>query len=77
MSDASEENPNWRWFPIPLVPCACGCGDQLERFDKIGRARRYILGHCGAHHPPSPPKRYASQEFWRARWREYRRRPRH
>jgi hypothetical protein len=29
----------------PQVPCACGCGRTLAKYDKQGRLRRYISGH--------------------------------
>lgn len=29
----------------PTVPCACGCGTVLERFDESGRPRRFVSGH--------------------------------
>ena len=31
--------------PNPEVPCACGCGEILFRFDSSGRARRFVSGH--------------------------------
>jgi len=37
----------------PLVECACGCGETLERFDSSGRPRRFISGH---NPQPSPTK---------------------
>lgn len=35
----------------PLIDCACGCGEQILRYDSIGRPRQYVSGH-NAH--PSP-----------------------
>lgn len=29
----------------PIITCACGCGAELETFDRAGRPRRYISGH--------------------------------
>lgn len=29
----------------PLVSCACGCGSQIEKYDKEGRPRRFIRSH--------------------------------
>ena len=29
----------------PLIPCACGCGQQITRYDKWGRPRKYVSGH--------------------------------
>lgn len=29
----------------PLVSCACGCGEHFNKFDKEGRARKFISGH--------------------------------
>lgn len=31
--------------PNPIIPCACGCGDSLERYDSGNRPRRFITGH--------------------------------
>lgn len=31
--------------PNATVSCACGCGQQFERYDDIGRPRRFISGH--------------------------------
>lgn len=31
--------------PNPIVPCACGCGAELARYDGVGRRREYISGH--------------------------------
>lgn len=28
-----------------VVSCACGCGARFRRFDRAGRARRFISGH--------------------------------
>ena len=28
-----------------IVPCACGCGNALLKYDNFGRPRRYISGH--------------------------------
>lgn len=30
-----------------IIKCACGCGTQLEKFDKYGRPREFISGHNG------------------------------
>jgi len=27
------------------VPCACGCGKALDKFDAFGRPRKYMRGH--------------------------------
>ena len=35
-----------------LVQCACGCGGWRPRYDKRGKARRYLRGH----HPPRRPR---------------------
>lgn len=29
----------------PTVPCECGCGSMIERYDQAGRPRRFISGH--------------------------------
>jgi len=28
-----------------IIECACGCGNTLEKFDKVGRPRKYIYNH--------------------------------
>ena len=28
-----------------IIQCACGCGKELEKYDKYGRERKYISGH--------------------------------
>jgi hypothetical protein len=28
-----------------LITCACGCGEQLEKYDSVNRPRKYIRGH--------------------------------
>lgn len=28
-----------------FIPCACGCGEQIAKWDSQGRPRRYALGH--------------------------------
>lgn len=30
---------------LELSICICGCGNQLEKYDKLGRSRKYIKGH--------------------------------
>jgi len=30
---------------LPVVPCACGCGEMIVPIDKWGRARTYVSGH--------------------------------
>ena len=27
------------------ISCACGCGQTLQKFDKLGRPRRFVSGH--------------------------------
>lgn len=39
-----EVGPFWR-AEQPVVPCACGCGEQREKYDRVGRARRFVPGH--------------------------------
>lgn len=29
----------------PLINCACGCGEQFNKFDNNGRTRKYRSGH--------------------------------
>jgi hypothetical protein len=29
----------------PDIPCACGCGATLKKFDSSGRPRRFLSGH--------------------------------
>jgi hypothetical protein len=29
----------------PLISCACGCGEQFNKFDSNGRPRKFISGH--------------------------------
>lgn len=29
----------------PLIDCACGCGEQFNKFDDSGRTRKYRPGH--------------------------------
>lgn len=31
----------------PLIPCACGCGKTLRKFDNRGRPRGSLRGHLG------------------------------
>jgi len=31
----------------PKIYCACGCGEQLCKYDNRGRERKYIYGHIG------------------------------
>lgn len=31
--------------PNPLVFCACGCGEQINRYDNHNRIRRFVSGH--------------------------------
>jgi hypothetical protein len=33
--------------PNPLIACACGCGQEFEKFDGDSRPRRFISGHNG------------------------------
>jgi G:T-mismatch repair DNA endonuclease (very short patch repair protein) len=28
-----------------LIPCSCGCGELIHKFDKGGRERRFVIGH--------------------------------
>ena len=30
---------------MPLVKCACGCGDEFEQIDRYGRIRHFCIGH--------------------------------
>jgi hypothetical protein len=32
--------------PNPQIACACGCGDQLAKYDGTGRPRRFVHGHA-------------------------------
>jgi len=32
---------------MEIIYCACGCRKTLEKFDKYGRIRKYLLGHTG------------------------------
>jgi predicted XRE-type DNA-binding protein len=38
---------------VPIIECACGCGETLEKYDKVGRPRKYIHNH----HKTKNPKR--------------------
>lgn len=29
----------------PQIPCACGCGTTIDRYDRYGRPRDYVSGH--------------------------------
>ncbi len=29
----------------PMVYCECGCGESFEKYDKVGRPRRFVNGH--------------------------------
>ena len=29
----------------PIIECACGCGEQFEKYDSVGRPRRFVSGH--------------------------------
>jgi hypothetical protein len=29
----------------PVIECACGCGEKFQKFDSLGRPRKYISGH--------------------------------
>ena len=54
-----QEHPTIHW-PRQLqeeIPCACGCGEILQKFDDKNRPRRYIYGH----HPKG--KKYPSREM--------------
>ena len=31
--------------PVPLVPCACGCGTMIASRDRYGRPRHYVNRH--------------------------------
>lgn len=31
--------------PNPAIACACGCGQQLPKYDRSGRPRRFVSGH--------------------------------
>ncbi len=31
--------------PNHVIECACGCGEQFDRFDDAGRPRRFVPGH--------------------------------
>jgi len=33
--------------PNPVVPCACGCGSMILRYDKNNRVKRYAPNHNG------------------------------
>lgn len=42
-----EHNPKRRkeGQANPFVPCACGCGRRIKKFDQFGRPRKFITGH--------------------------------
>lgn len=40
--DSNRQLPNER---NELIECACGCGEQFNKFDKYGRPRKFISGH--------------------------------
>lgn len=40
--------------PNPVIPCACGCGERLAKYDDHGRPRRYLSGHNAAETVESP-----------------------
>lgn len=31
--------------PNPLIVCACGCGEEIHKFDDSGRPRQFVSGH--------------------------------
>lgn len=31
--------------PNPMILCACGCGASFSKYDRCGRARRFVSGH--------------------------------
>jgi|SRR5580765_433438 len=34
-----------------MIPCKCGCGQQIPEFDKRGRPRSFVMGHWMNLHP--------------------------
>jgi hypothetical protein len=38
--------------------CVCGCGEQMDRYDKRGRERRFIYRHGGGRPKTLPPEKY-------------------
>lgn len=45
-----EDSPSWKAgiHTREKVKCQCGCGQLLSKYDKKGRQRYYITGHCSA-----------------------------
>lgn len=37
------------------IPCGCGCGRTIDKYDYQGRQRRYVAGHNSAKRPPGSP----------------------
>lgn len=47
-----EQNPRWRpeIRAGEMVECKCGCGELINKYDKKGRKRKFIFGHCNSGH---------------------------
>jgi hypothetical protein len=42
------DNNRYRNIPIEIIKCACGCGKELNKYNKQGKSRKYIQFHkCG------------------------------
>ena len=40
------KNPSWKYLLNEMIPCVCGCGAELNQYDKYGNKRKgYIPGH--------------------------------
>jgi hypothetical protein len=62
-----EKNYNWRSeiHKREKVECACGCGELLNKYDKKGRRRYYITGHCGKGHFTTERVSGANNNNWK------------
>lgn len=61
-------DPNSKRHSTEIVPCSCGCGETLKKYDTRGRMKRYIDGHA-----LRGKKRIFSEE-WKNKIREANRR---
>lgn len=41
-----EKHPRYKKVMQEIIPCACGCGESLEKYDSRKRERSYIKGHA-------------------------------
>ncbi len=54
----------------PVIPCACGCGEEIKSKDKYGRDKKYVNGHNNRKY--DDPQQYKREWNHRNRQQRYR-----